>query len=135
MALLVLVGLCLPLFASAATTRTWASVLYTYHGEKSPGLEAGPQVLTPLGANQLKDAGAFLRSRYITGAAGNSTDTGSSASLDSSISQDSLDNSQVQIWALDEEFVTASAVALMQGLYPPKSSPSVSPRASLRRKY
>lgn len=89
---------------------TWASVSFIYHGEKTPSLHTSPYNLTPLGATQLYSQGQHLRERYINGTTG-SVINGMTASV--------LDNSQIYMLGMDDNFVSASAMAFMQGLYPP----------------
>jgi hypothetical protein len=97
---------------------TWASVVFTYHGEKVPTLLSnGPLNLTPLGANQLLGAGSIIRSRYIS-AIGNDSEITTPAPI-LGISVNSIDNSQLYILSTDDEYISSSALAFMQGLYPP----------------
>jgi hypothetical protein len=97
---------------------TWASVVFTYHGEKVPTLLSnGLLNLTPLGANQLFEAGSIIRNRYISALANDSEITSSAPIL--GISVNSIDNSQLYILSTDDEYISSSALAFMQGLYPP----------------
>lgn len=91
---------------------TWSSVSFIYHGEKTPLLTpyATSSDLTPLGAQQLYQAGSALRERYINGSTG---------TVINGIAGSAIDNSQLYILGLDDSYVTASAMAFMQGLYPP----------------
>lgn len=84
---------------------TWASVSFIYHGEKTPSLHTSPYNLTPLGATQLYSQGQHLRERYINGTTG-SVINGMTASV--------LDNSQIYMLGMDDNFVSASAMAFMQ---------------------
>lgn len=111
--------------ASAATSAadqnqiTWASVVFAYHGEKIPFFHQSPYNLTPLGANQLLQAGEAVRSRYIS-----SPGNGSQAAEApiNGISMNKIENTQLDILSTSDEYVSASALAFMQGLYPPRST-------------
>lgn len=96
---------------------TWGSVLFTYHGEKIPLLHEGPYKLTPLGANQLLQAGQTVRERYLS-----TSSNGSVPMLINGLSTNDIDNEQIEILTMTDEFITASALAFMQGLYPPRST-------------
>lgn len=98
----------------------WSAVTYTYHGEKTPALFPGPYDLTPLGANQLYEAGQVFRNRYISGPANGTTTTAPSPI--NGISVSAIDNSQLSILGTDDPWVSASATAFMQALYPPRNS-------------
>jgi hypothetical protein len=82
------------------------------HGDHTP-LALGSPNLTPVGANQMYDQGAAFRNRYLrpsrhdeyVGIVG--------------ISFKTIDNSQLHIEASTESYSSASAIAFMQGLYPP----------------
>ena len=112
---------CLSLSAAALVKgdnqTTWGSVVFTYHGEKIPALNEGPYNLTPLGANQLLQAGQTIRDRFISGSSNSSQP--SATSLINSLSVNEIDNSQMEILTTTDEYVTASAMAFMQGLYGP----------------
>lgn len=99
---------------------TWAAVTFTYHGEKTPDLHSAPYDLTPLGAQQLYNAGQIVRDRYISPPANGSELTTGSPIQD--ISVDVIDNSQLYILSMDDAYLSASTMAFMQGLYPPSSA-------------
>ncbi|KAE9380286.1 phosphoglycerate mutase-like protein [Stipitochalara longipes BDJ] len=105
--------------ALAAEQVVWSAVTYTYHGEKTPDLFAGPYDLTPVGANQLYEVGQVYRERYITGSA-NSTLTNASPIY--GINTYAIDNYQLQIMATDDPWVSTGAMAFMQALYPPRNA-------------
>lgn len=100
---------------------TWASFVYTFYGEKIPSLTSGPYNLTPLGANQLLDAGSLIRSRYISAPSNGSQLT--TAEPINGISVNDIDNSQLYSLSTDDEFISSSAMAFFQGLYPPRGIP------------
>lgn len=51
--------------ASNEGQTTWGTVVYTFHGEKTPDLAYSGYNLSPLGANQLLQAGSVIRDRYV----------------------------------------------------------------------
>ncbi len=101
----------------------WASVVYAYYGEKTPSLTNGPYNLSPLGANQMLQAGSFLRNRNINPPA-NGSELSAPAPING-ISVQSIDNSQLYVLSTDDEFISGSALAFMQGLYPPTGYPII----------
>lgn len=114
----------LALSAVALTQQTsqetvWSAVTYTYHGEKTPALLAGPYDLTPVGANQLYTAGSILRDRYISGVTNSSI---VSPAPINGMNLHQIDNDQLLVLATNDQWVSASATAFMQGLYPPFDS-------------
>lgn len=93
----------------------YSSVVYTYNGDRTPLILPLQNTLTPFGARQLESAGSFLRQRYLAIPQGaNEVDT----TIDG-ILKDNLDNSQVFILSMPDQYIVASAQAFMQGLYPP----------------
>lgn len=115
-----LLGLSATAFAQS-TQVVWASVVYTLYGEKTPSLTSGPYNLSPLGANQLLEAGAFIRSRNIAPSSNGSELT--TAAPINGISVNAIDNSQIYALSTDDEFISGSAMAFFQGLYPPRGIP------------
>ncbi|KAI9845688.1 MAG: hypothetical protein M1838_001648 [Thelocarpon superellum] len=107
--------------ASAQETFTetvYAAVVFTYHGEQTPLISPSANVLTPLGAQQLMSAGSFLRARYVNPMPVANTSTGSNSAIQG-LAQDQLNNSQLYIISPGIEYISASAQAFFQGLYPP----------------
>lgn len=97
---------------------TWSAVTYTYHGEKTPSLVGSSYHLTPLGAQQLYSAGQLIRARYVDSslnASGLFLAPATINGLETSI----IDNSQLYVLATDDEFIAGSALAFLQGVYPP----------------
>lgn len=136
MARLHLAALLLGLAATTALAQSteelvWASVVYTFHGEKTPSLTNpyGPYNLSPLGANQLLAAGSLIRSRNIAPPANGSQLT--AAAVISGLSVNAIDNSQLNALSTDDEYSSSSAVAFFQGLYPPRGYPIIDPQDTL----
>jgi hypothetical protein len=98
---------------AVAQQTTWGSVVFTYHGEKTPTLNNGPYNLSPLGASQLYLAGQAIRERYISPPNNGSVITDPAPI--NGISKDAIDNSQLDILSTDDEFISASGLAFMQG--------------------
>lgn len=92
----------------------WSSVLFTMHGESTPMITDTTYNLSPLGALQLQSAGSLVRDRYISG-----NNSGATVSLPiTGLSQNTIDNRQLNIVSTTDEYVSAGATAFMQGLYP-----------------
>ncbi|KAF4633022.1 hypothetical protein G7Y89_g5097 [Cudoniella acicularis] len=102
------------------TQTTWAAVVFTFHGEQIPSLHDGPYNLTPLGANQLLNAGQVIRDRYISAPVNGSEIT--IAMPINGLSSDEIDNSQMEVLSTNDEYISGSALAFMQGLYPPRNT-------------
>ena len=91
----------------------WSSVIYSYHGDRTPLILPVQNVLTPLGGQQLYSVGSFFRDRYV-GANANTSNLAING-----LSKSELDSTQISVMSTGDEFVLASAQAFMQGLYPP----------------
>lgn len=96
----------------------WSSVIYTRYGDRTPYILPTANTLTPLGATQMYSAGNRFRDRYLTSAPGNGN------TVIHGISPYQLDNDQVSITSLNDQFIVGSAQAFMQGLYPPLQASS-----------
>jgi hypothetical protein len=112
------------LASSSAQTdeHVWSSVSYIFHGEKTPlrGLIASKESLTPLGAHQMYDQGAMFRARYLTNVnVTNADDTVAAHAPIEGLGSVAIDNTKISIIANDDVYVSTSAIAFMQGLYPP----------------
>ncbi|KAF2088970.1 phosphoglycerate mutase-like protein [Saccharata proteae CBS 121410] len=98
-----------------------AAVVLTRNGERTPLLTGNSQYdvahLTALGAQQAHAQGTALRQRYLSSAE-DYVNLGPTASI-SGLSRYSLDNNQLYIGSTDDEYMTATAQAFIQGLYPP----------------
>ena len=115
-------------YAQSNTSQTvWCSVVVTRNGDSTPLISNELTTLTPLGALQLNSAGALFRNRYIA-----VTDTSIDGSFPiNGLSTYSIDNTQTFALSLLDEYVTASAQAFMQGLYPPLNTSYPDPGAPL----
>ena len=96
----------------------WSSVIYSYHGERTPLILPVQNVLTPSGAQQLYAAGAFFRDRYVA------PNANESHLAIKDLSEDELDSTQTSVKSALDEYTVASAQAFMQGLYPPLNTSS-----------
>lgn len=119
-ALVALAALPTPLHAqgTAYNQTTWAAVAISYHGEREPLITtASPSLaaLTALGAQQALEAGSVIRTRYVSG-----PDSDISRSFPvHGIAPDAIDNDQLYLLAADDTSVASSALAFLQGVYPP----------------
>lgn len=105
---------------AAAEQIVWSSFAYILHGERTPlATSSLSATLTTYGAQQMFAQGQMFRDRYLTSST--STDdgnvTGSFPIV--GLSRRALDNSQLDIMTNTDTFNVASAMAFMQGLYPP----------------
>jgi Histidine phosphatase superfamily (branch 2) len=96
----------------------WSTIIYSRYGDRTPYILPTANTLTPLGANQMYSAGNRFRDRYLAGTPGNGN------TIIQGISPFQLNNDQVSIVSLTDQFVVASAQAFMQGLYPPLQASS-----------
>jgi hypothetical protein len=119
---LAIVALCLEasvlVTAQDYSEKVWGVFAYTIHGESIPNALAvtpGAKVLTDFGANQLQAAGSTFRDRYVP-----STDPWSnSATAIQYLPAGFLNARDVDVFSTTDQYVSASAQAFMQGLYPP----------------
>jgi hypothetical protein len=100
----------------------WSSVAYLLYGDRTPLLDSVPASLTPLGAHQLFSQGSMFRARYLDASAftGGENAVTTHAPI-YAIETHAIDNAQVSIFSTTDEYVSASAMAFMQGLYPPSN--------------
>ncbi|KJZ71970.1 hypothetical protein HIM_08650 [Hirsutella minnesotensis 3608] len=103
----------------AEGTKVWAVVAYVNHGERTPFIGGLQTVLTPEGAQQMWRQGNAFRNRYLTGSSNGSRSDG--AAPIQKISANVLDNTQVAVVSQSNDWVVGSAMAFMQGLYPPRT--------------
>ncbi|KAK7513669.1 histidine phosphatase superfamily [Phyllosticta citriasiana] len=95
-----------------------SAVIFTRTGERTPLLQtSGPASLTPWGAQQAHDQGNFFRQLYVSGETNEGDATGPRAIVD--LSKDALKNDQIFVLSPENDYATATAMAFMQGLYPP----------------
>jgi hypothetical protein len=118
--LLLTVLLALATGTSAATQVTWGSVAFVNHGEKIPYLNHGSNNLSPLGAHQLFSAGSVIRDQYLSPPVNVSRQT--TGTPINGLNVNDIENTQLYIASQSDEYVSSSAMAFMQGLYPPRSS-------------
>ncbi|RMD43613.1 hypothetical protein DV735_g1561, partial [Chaetothyriales sp. CBS 134920] len=118
----------LPLLAPLAGGQTVlnqevvAAFVYTMYGDRTPFVFQENPILTPLGAQQLYQAGANIRARYVTPTLNTDDDEESATIRD--ISPYQIYNDEISVSSTDDQWVMASAQAFMQGLYPPLVSSS-----------
>lgn len=106
--------------AQATTETVWASVAYVLFGERTPLLGQTTASLTPYGAQQLHSQGELFKARYLANGSLSTTDKIVTASMPIvGIERRALDNDQLSIMSSTDDYVTGSALAFMQGLYPP----------------
>jgi hypothetical protein len=87
--------------AAAEDQITWGSVVYVFHGERTPDLSYVGYNLSPLGANQMVEAGSVIRDRYVHPPLNKSEIT--AQALVNGISEFNIDNSQLSLLGTDEE--------------------------------
>jgi hypothetical protein len=93
-----------------------STFIYTTFGDRTPLILPEDPVLTPLGAQQLYQAGTNFRHRYVTSQAEDLDDLYGTIS---NISPYQIPASQLTVASRDEQYISAGAAAFMQGLYPP----------------
>ena len=114
----VLVALSATAFAQDNLTQvTWGAVTFAFYGEKIPSAMNAGSNLTPLGAQQMYEAGQIIRDRYLSAPSNGSQLT--TAAPINGLSSSQIDNPQLSILATDDEYISTSAMAFLQGLYPP----------------
>ncbi len=89
--------------------------IYTRYGDRTPVVLSSSPTLTPLGAQQLFEAGTKIRDRYVAPSDGNYTST----STIYGVSANQLVYNQIKTLSTSDQYVAASALAFLQGLYPP----------------
>jgi hypothetical protein len=85
-------------------------------GDHTPLAWSDPEILTSLGANQMHNQGAVFRSRYLQrlGHGSHNNHVGIVG-----IEPETISSSQLNVEASTDHCSSASAIAFMQGLYPP----------------
>lgn len=97
----------------------WGSVVVALHGEKNPYLAFSDAHLTPFGANQAYNVGEVLRNRYLIPDATNKVTDFHPLN---GMTRNMIVNSELDILTLDDDFMFGSALAILQGVYPPQGS-------------
>lgn len=111
--------------AQALQRQVLSTFIYTTYGDRTPFALPRAPVLTPLGAQQMYEAGQNIRAHYIDALAPEgSTDTDDLYSAIRRISPYQLPADQITVATRDEQYISAGASAFMQGLYPPLESNS-----------
>ena len=110
--------------AQSDDERVWSSVAYIYHGETTParGGVSITQSLTPFGAQQMFAQGSMFRARYLVD--GNVTDDQGSVTAHATIQGMeplAFDSGQTTAISTNDGYISTSAIAFMQGLYPPSN--------------
>jgi hypothetical protein len=110
----------------------WSSVVLTRTGERSPYiLNESPTALTSVGANQAYAAGQFFRTRYITSSTNSSSNRTDGSGIGGApirgLNADTYDALQTWVLARDQQGISATAQAFLQGFYPPRT-PSADPK-------
>jgi hypothetical protein len=120
LSLLALIGLwCIPTAAQTVLQeQIWGSVIFSLYGDRTPFILPQTNTLTPLGAQQLYNAGSGFRDRYIVPPQTPFSEYSVSTVING-ISEFQLDNNEVTMESTTDQFVVASAQAFIQGLYPP----------------
>lgn len=105
------------------TETVWASVAYLYHGDRTPLLGKTPPALTPLGAQQMYAQGSAFRARYLKSDEPLTSEefliTTKAPIFD--IEEHAIDNTMLTVVTNQDQYVTASALAFLQALYPPSN--------------
>ena len=102
----------------------WSSVAWVLHGDRSPlGVPGNPPSLTPLGAQQALSRGKVLRNRYLV--LPREPDSFDVSKLIGAklvgLNTNAIDNTQLDVITGPGSYNFHSALALMQGLYPPST--------------
>jgi hypothetical protein len=104
---------------TAQSNKVWAAVAFINHGEITPPETQLRTVLTPEGAQQLWRQGTAFRARYIPDGVNNSDYEGIQTAYFQDLKPDVIDNDQLEIISQADQWVSGSALAFMQGFYPP----------------
>lgn len=105
--------------AAAADITVWSAVAFVMYGERTPLVGPTSPELTPLGAQQMYLQGTAFRNRYVLQGTGNAS---MAAELPIyGLEANALDTTQVTVLSTDDSYIAASALAFMQGLYPPQT--------------
>lgn len=105
---------------TALKQQVLSTFIYTRYGDRTPFVLPISPTLTPLGAQQLFEAGGRIRQRYVAP----SVDDVTQSTAIAGISSFQLEYDQLTILSTDDQYVAASAQAFLQGLYPPLQTSS-----------
>ncbi|XEU99087.1 hypothetical protein FSHL1_004374 [Fusarium sambucinum] len=103
---------------TAQSNKVWAAVAFINHGEITPETQLRT-VLTPEGAQQLWRQGTAFRARYIPNGVNDSDYENIQTAYLQDLKPDVIDNQELEIISQADEWVSGSALAFMQGFYPP----------------
>ncbi|KAF2401366.1 phosphoglycerate mutase-like protein [Trichodelitschia bisporula] len=98
-----------------------STVIFARVGDRTPLSTDDPVQLTSLGAQQMYNLGSFLRRRYITSG---DTNPFVGAGVIAGLSSWHLSPQQLYVLTENTQSTTASALAFMQGFYPPFQLPN-----------
>ncbi|KAF4966644.1 hypothetical protein FSARC_5693 [Fusarium sarcochroum] len=104
---------------SGGGPKVWAAVAFINHGERVPMAANLRTVLTPEGAQQLLRQGTAFRARYIQDGVNDTDYEDIQTAYLQNLKADVIDNDDLDIISQTEEWVSAGAMAFMQGFYPP----------------
>ncbi|KAF5003474.1 hypothetical protein FDECE_9988 [Fusarium decemcellulare] len=105
--------------AQADGDKVWAAVAFINHGETTPLVGELRTILTPEGAQQMLRQGTAFRARYFRNSVNDSDYADVQTAYFQNLDADVIDNDNLDILSETDEWVSAGAMAFMQGLYPP----------------
>lgn len=105
--------------AQSSGDKVWAAVAFVNHGERTPIISDMRTILTPEGAQQMWRQGTAFRARYLRNSVNDSDFDDIQTAYIQKLNIDVIDNDDVDILSQTDEWVSAGAMAFMQGLYPP----------------
>ncbi|KAJ4222215.1 hypothetical protein NW759_006635 [Fusarium solani] len=105
--------------AQSNSDKVWAAVAFVNHGERTPIISDMRTILTPEGAQQMWRQGTAFRARYLRNSVNDSDFDGIQTAYIQKLNIDVIDNDDVDILSQTDEWVSAGAMAFMQGFYPP----------------
>jgi len=120
--------------AQSSTGQTvWASFAYIMHGERTPlmGSVRDIRMLTPAGAQQMYAQGNAFRSRYVRAPSTELEKNETTITTREHIRNLYMtvdDYTQIDIITTDDPWVSTSAIAFMQALYPPTADETKHPK-------
>jgi hypothetical protein len=117
---------------SSSGETVWASFAYIMHGERTPlmGSVRDVRMLTPAGAQQMFAQGNAFRSRYVRAPSIELDQNETAITTREHIRNLYMsvdDYSQIDIITTEDPWVSTSALAFMQSLYPPTADQTKHP--------